>query len=167
MFKDNKKSKCFWYLVLTIFSQVIPGTAYTKPAATEITGVFSTTAMSTLALLPGQIQSWLDLIPENFNMPSDFNIPDDFNIPGTCSNCAVITDGTVRGGNAKHEDYPTSGGSGGLVDIRTGVDVDVGDGNDGELFNVEPEGVVLTTGTYNFQQVQCVHLKIDGDVIIK
>lgn len=156
MFKDNnKKSKCFWYLVLIVFSHVIPGTAYTKSAATEITGVFSTTAMSTLALLPGQIQSWLDFIP------------DDFNIPGTCSNCAVIIDGTVRGGNAKYEDYPTSGGSGGLVDIRTGVDVDVGDGSDGDLFNVEPAGVVLTTGIYNFQQVQCVLLKIDGDVIIK
>lgn len=54
------------------------------------------------------------------------------------------------------------GPDGGTVDIRTGVQVDSGDGHHGDLL----VSTRLTTGSYYYRQVVCNELEIDGDVTI-
>ena len=79
-------------------------------------------------------------------------------------NVVVICVGPVAGGEAEARENPTHGGSGGLIDIRTGVDVDTGDGSDGDL----TAPAVLTSGVYNFRQVLVgTEITVDGDVTIK
>ena len=95
-------------------------------------------------------------------------LPSVLDYPGDLDALSVGIDVTARGGDCEARDEPTHGGHGGRVDVRSGVDVDVGDGSDGDLTHT----VTLTSGTYNYRQViitdpsDFVRIWIDGDVTI-
>ena len=99
--------------------------------------------------------------PVRSGLPLQHNLSD-LN-SGQLDNVVVLCAGPVAGGEADERENPTHGGSAGLIDIRTGVDVDTGDGSNGDLTG----SVVLTSGVYNFRQVLGAEVTIDGDVTIK
>jgi hypothetical protein len=81
------------------------------------------------------------------------------------ANTAVAINPWVTGGEPNRQDHATHGGNGGIIIVKTGVNVDTGDGSDGSLTH----DVILTSGIYNYTQVpieSTATIFIDGDVTI-